>query len=111
MLADDEGRPGLVDAEEELQRAEVAVGDPQVVCGDLGEDLVEQGALLGVAVGGEEDVGGQAGLLVQDGEHLARQRGVPGVAQLDQAALGGGEVVAGVTPSWIRIGLPVSAAG
>src|SRR5262249_3897230 len=94
VLADHEAGPLDVDAEQELEGAEVAVGQPQVAALNQGQDVGQEGAFLGLAVLGEEDGGDGHGGLVEDDQGRAGQGGGPGGAQLLEAVLGGGEVVA-----------------
>ena len=74
--------------------AEVAVGQPQVTRLNLGDDLVQQGAFLGVAVLAADDVGDQPAGRLEDGQALPRQGGGGLVPGLGQAVLGAREVVA-----------------
>jgi hypothetical protein len=94
VLADDESGLPLGQAEQEGGGAEVAVGDPQVLGGDALEQARQQGALLGVGVLAAEDVGGQLQLGLEDDQRLPRQGAGRRAAQLLEAALAGGQVVA-----------------
>src|ERR1019366_5159472 len=81
-------------ARQEVPDAEVSVGQPQVAFLDLGDDLVQQGAFLSVAVLTADDVGDESASGFEYGQGLPRQRGSGGVSGLGQAVLGAGEVVA-----------------
>lgn len=98
MLADDEPRFGPVEPKEKLQGAKVPVRDPQIPTPHSSQDIVEQGSLLGVTVGGQKDIGRQASLLIQNNQRSTRQGSVPGVTQWQQASFGGREGIAVENP-------------
>lgn len=81
VLADDEESPLHGDRRQELQGAELSVGDPHVVGLNRGQYLVEQRAFLGVAVRGQEHVGRQPTRRLQDHQRPTGQRGCPGGPQ------------------------------
>ena len=94
MLADHEGTATPGDPEEEVGRAEVAVGDPDLAGPDRLQDLIQQRPLLGVAVLAEEHVGGQHRLRVEHDQGVAGQGPGPDGPQLLDPVLGPGQVVA-----------------
>ena len=94
MLPDDEEPEPPGDPEQEPQGAEVAVGDPHVPRPGQGHHPVEQGPLGGVPVRGEDHVGGQHPLRVEDDQGPAGQRGRPGGPQLLDPVLGPPQQVA-----------------
>src|SRR5579883_973691 len=58
VLADDEKPQLLPDFKEKLQRAEVAIRDPQIVLGHYFQHLVQQRAFLGMPIGRQKHLGG-----------------------------------------------------
>jgi hypothetical protein len=94
VLADHEGTATPGDPEEEAGRAEVAVGDPDLARPDGLQDLVQQRPLPGVAVLAREHVGDQHRLRVEHDQGVAGQRPGSDGAQLLEAVLGPGQVVA-----------------
>src|SRR5206468_6307212 len=57
--ADDEAAAAAGHTEEEVHGAEVAVLDPDVALVDQGQDLADQGALLGMGILAGDEVGDQ----------------------------------------------------
>src|SRR4051812_25803969 len=93
VLPDHEAAVPLDDAEEEVGRAEVAVGDPDVSGPDRFQDLTQQRPLLGMAVLAAEHVGDEHRLRVEHDQGLARQGTGPDGAKLLEPVLGPGQVV------------------
>ena len=94
MLADEVEAAAFGNGQQEPLDAEVAVGHPEVALADLGHDLIKQGALLGVAVLAQDDVGGHLPGRLVDDQGLTRQRRRAVLACLLQAVLRGRQMVA-----------------
>jgi len=73
MFADDEEPQLPGDAQQETLEAEVAVGHPQGAFLDQLEDGIDQGALLGMPVLAQDDVGYQLVGRFEDAKRLTRQ--------------------------------------
>lgn len=94
MLADHERTAPAGDAEQEVGRAEVAVGNPQVARPDHGPDLVGQRPLLGMAVLAEYHGADQHPLGVEHDQGVTGQGPGAGEPQRLDPVLAAGQVVA-----------------
>ena len=101
VLPDQEVPQPPGDTEEELQRAEVPIGQPQILGLDTGQRGVQQTAFLGVTILGQEYFFCQHPFLIQHDQDLARQRRRPRGAQLFNPMLGGRQMVAIQNPTAI----------
>lgn len=89
MLAKDEVPLPAGEVGEKAQRAEVAVGDPDIAGLDNPGDLDELGSFRGGAVRDQEGVAGQHPPRVEYDQRPTRQRGGPGRPRFLEAVLGG----------------------
>ena len=94
------------DPEEEVGRAKVAVGDPEILRRDDLQDLVQQRPFLGMTVFAQDHVGGQHQPGVEDDQRMAGQGPGADRPQLLEPVLGPGEMVAVEDPDAIT-GQPV----
>ena len=94
MLSDHEESAPLRDPEEEVGRAEVAVGDPEILRRDDLQDLVQQRPFLGMTVFTQDHVGGQHQPGVEDDQRMAGQGPGADRPQLLEPVLRPGEMVA-----------------
>ncbi len=101
VLSDHEETAAPRDPEEEIGRAEVAVGDEEVLGRDDRQDPVQQRSLLGMTVFAQDDVGGQHQPGVEDDQRLAGQGPGADRPQLLEPVLGAGEMVAVEDPDAI----------
>jgi hypothetical protein len=82
VLAHDEAGGSLIDPEEELQRAKIAVRNPQILSPDAAQHVIEQRALIVVSVRIEKHISHQILLLVVNIMLVGR---LIGVARLTSA--------------------------
>jgi hypothetical protein len=106
VLTDHEGSVPPRDPEEEVRRAGVAVGDPEVVRRDDRRDPVQQRPLLGMTVLAQDHVGGQHQPGVEHDQRMAGRGPGADRPQLLEPVLAPGEMVAVEDPSAIT-GQPV----
>ena len=94
MLANHKTATARRNTKQEVDRAKVAIGDPQIVLFDQGQDLAQQRTFLRVPIFTQDDLSGQHLLLVQYHQNVARQRRCPRLAQGFNAMFTGGEMIA-----------------
>ena len=106
VLSDHEEPVSPRDPEEEIRRAEVAVGDPEVLRRDQRQDLVQQRSLLGMTVFTQHHVGGQHPSGVEDDQRMAGQGSGADRPQLLEPVFGPGEMVAVEEANAITVDFP-----